>query len=172
MPNLRGGKAFKKGKKKPAAGAETEGGSSKFSGREEDQDYGRVLRLLGDRRVMCFCNDGAERIAKIRGALCKGPKKQKIEVGDIVILSARDCDGSGVMDLLEKVARNSWRHVRKEAGIHKHLLGEGDDGEDDLFETGDDQDQENQNKNKNNGCDDASSVSSGSDSSSLDIEDI
>ena len=168
MPNLRGGKAFKKGKKKPAAGAETEGGSSKFSGREEGQDYGRVTRLLGDRRVMCFCNDGAEHIAKIRGALCKGPKRQKIEVGDIVILSARDCDDSGVMDLLEKVARNAWRHVRKEANIHKHLLGEGDDGEDDLFETADDnQDQENQ----NNGGD-IGSVSSGSDTSSLDIENI
>ena len=166
MPNLRGGKAYKKGKKKPAVVtvAEGEGGGGKFSGREEDQDYGRVLRLLGDRRVMCFCNDGVERIAKIRGALCKGPKKQKIDVGDLVILSARDCDGSGVMDLLEKVARSAWRHVRKEANIHKHLLGESDDGEDDLFEAGDDQDQD-QNK-------DAASVSSGSDTSSLDIEDI
>lgn len=163
MPNLRGGKAYKKGKKKPAAGTaiESEGGGGKFSGREEGQDYGRVLRLLGDRRVMCFCNDGAERIAKIRGALCKGPKKQKIEVGDLVILSARDCDDSGVMDLLEKVARSAWRHVRKEANIHKYLLGEGDEGEDDLFEEVDKEEQE-QEQNQNNGGVE-------SDSSSIDI---
>jgi translation initiation factor 1A len=135
MPNLRGGKAYKKGKKKPAV-AEVGGdsGGGKFSGREDGQDYGRVLRLLGDRRAMCFCNDGAERIGKFRGAICRGPKKQKIEVGDLVIVSARDCDESGVVDILEKIPRTSWRHVRKEAGIHKHLLGDGDAGEDDLFE--------------------------------------
>jgi hypothetical protein len=120
---------------------------------------------------MCFCNDGAERIAKIRGALCKGPKKQKIEVGDLVILSARDCDGSGVMDLLEKVARSSWRHVRKEAGIHKYLFGERNEDEDDLFEEAGNDDEENQQQN-NGDIDGAGSVNSDSDSSSLDIENI
>jgi len=54
------------------------------------QDYGRVLRLLGNRRVLCYCNDGNERICHIRGALCKGPKKKIIEIGDIVLLSFRD----------------------------------------------------------------------------------
>jgi translation initiation factor 1A len=156
MPNLRGGKAYKKGKKNPAT-AEIER-AAKFSGREDGQDYGRVTRLLGDRRVTCFCNDGIERICKIRGALCKGPKRQKIDVGDLVILSLRDCDDSNVCDILEKVSRTNWRHVRKEANIHKHLLGDGGDEEDDLFEeAGDD------NTNNNNG---------GDSDDSLDIDNI
>jgi translation initiation factor 1A len=92
MPrNLRGGKAFKKGKKAKPAG---EGGESHVQRFEEPDraqgvDYARVLRALGNRRMLCFCNDGVERVCKIRGALCKGPKRQKIEIGDIVLVSYR-----------------------------------------------------------------------------------
>ena len=86
--NLSGGKAFKKGRKLP-----TDGGvdDKRFDGLEEGQDLGRVTKMLGNRRVLCFCgNDGMERVCKIRGVLCKGPKKQRIEIGDIVLISSRD----------------------------------------------------------------------------------
>jgi initiation factor 1A len=92
MPkNFTGGKNFKKGRKLP-----TEGGTEdkRFNGLEEGQDLGRVTKMLGNRRVLCFCgNDGIERVSKIRGVLCKGPKKQRIEVGDIVLISSRDFSG-------------------------------------------------------------------------------
>lgn len=93
--NQRGGKGFKKGKKRPSHDKnELDFPVGKFDRADgEWQDYGRVLRLLGDRRVLCFCNDGNERVAKIRGALCKGPKKKIIERGDIVLLSFRDFMG-------------------------------------------------------------------------------
>jgi translation initiation factor 1A len=87
MPNLRGGKAYKKGKK---TASDKEEVVQKFLQRDTDQEYARVIRMLGNRRVICFCNDGRERNCKIRGALCKGPNKQKITVGDIVLLSFRD----------------------------------------------------------------------------------
>jgi hypothetical protein len=48
--------------------------------------------------VLCFCNDGLERICKIRGALCRGPKKQIIEVGDIVLIGMRDFEVAGSSD--------------------------------------------------------------------------
>jgi initiation factor 1A len=89
--NQRGGKGYKKGKKRPAAGSTLDFPLGKFAKAEDGwQDYGRVLRMLGDRRVLCFCNDGNERITRIRGGLCKGPGKKIIEVGDIVLLSFRD----------------------------------------------------------------------------------
>lgn len=89
---MRGGKAFKKGKK---GGAQEEGeGANKFVGLEDDQQYGRVLRALGNRRMLCFCNDSMDRICKIRGKLCRGPGKQRIEVGDIVVLSFREFEDS------------------------------------------------------------------------------
>ena len=154
--NLRGGKAFKKGKK-PAAGGDEK--VPKFFGRDADQDYARAIAMLGHRRVRCLCNDGKERICKIRGSLCKGPKKQKIEVGDIVLISYRafedsdsdseseDVSGnlarqgqggqSQVADIMYKYSRAHWRDIRKESGIHHNLfLAEqsGGEGLDELFD--------------------------------------
>jgi initiation factor 1A len=147
--NLRGGKAYKKTKK----GGDPSERQTKFVGRDIGQDYARVLRMLGDRRVLCFGNDGVEHIAKIRGSLCKGPKKQIIEVGDLVLVSSRNFEvvrtdsasdsesettASGldmkgakqkeVLDLLEKIPHNHWRFVRKEAGIHRDLFLGGTEG--------------------------------------------
>lgn len=152
--NLRGGKAFKKGKK-PAAGTTEK--EEKFFGRDADQDYARAVTMLGNRRVRCFCNDGKERICKIRGSLCKGPKKQKIEVGDIVLISYRsftdpesesDEDVSGnevtpeitekslTADIMYKYSRSHWRNIRKESGIHQRLFlaEEGAEGMDEMFD--------------------------------------
>lgn len=149
--NLRGGKAFKKGKK-PAAG--TADKVDKFFGRDPDQDYARAVAMLGNRRVRCFCNDGKERICKIRGSLCKGPKKQKIEVGDIVLISYRtfeesdsdseDISGnsvetketSQVADIMYKYSRSHWRDIRKESGVHQRLflVEEGAEGMDEMFD--------------------------------------
>ena len=89
--NVRGGKAYKKGKKSGNGGDREEGGG-KFAGRADGQDYARATKILGNRRVLCFCNDGIERVAKIRGGLCKGPNKKRIEEGDIVIVSHRSFD--------------------------------------------------------------------------------
>lgn len=145
---MRGGKAYKKGKK-PVEETPEEKAEKFFEKEEGWQDYGRVLRMLGDRRVLCFCNDGYERVAKIRGALCKGPKKKKIEVGDIVLLSFRDFEenqgnvgGVGlttdaaptasammrdtgrkeVADLVDKYAREHWHLIRYKPGIHANLF--------------------------------------------------
>lgn len=165
MPNLRGGKAYKKGKKVPGEQNET---ISKFFKREKDQDYARVIRMLGNRRVVCFCNDGRERVCKIRGALCKGPKKKRIDVGDIVLISFRDFEegsdedtdnvpttagketdptgnvmtlASGrkdIADIIDKFHREHWRQIKKESDIHKFLFSVADlaGGVDEIFEYG------------------------------------
>ena len=88
--NMTGGKAFKKNKKGLGTN-DKEGGGTRFTSKAEGQDYGRVTRLLGNRRVMCFCNDGLDRVCKIRGGICRGShNKQKIDIGDIVLISYRD----------------------------------------------------------------------------------
>lgn len=139
--NLRGGKGFKKGRKVSSEEAERER-IAKFSGRTDGQDYARVLRPLGNRRVACFCNDGVERVCKIRGVLCWGPRRQKIEVGDIVLISLRDFEESDddgpttagaavathhsgrkdIADIITKIPHQCWRDVRREAGIHANLF--------------------------------------------------
>lgn len=138
--NLRGGKGFKKGKK---GGGNMER-ESMFAERGAGQDYGRVIRILGDRRVALYCNDGVERICKIRGAMCRGPKKQIITAGDVVLFSLRsfddadyseDSDGElkgpvgitsksskDVGDIILKYESNQWRQLRKEEGVNPNLF--------------------------------------------------
>ncbi len=131
--NVHGGKGYKKGKKSGGGGGERE---SDFGYRGDGQDYGRVVRILGNRRVALFCNDGIERICKIRGALCRGPKKQIIGVGDVVLFSMRTFDDgsdsdSGVVgvrsstgcgDVILKYEANQWRQLRKEEGVNPSLF--------------------------------------------------
>jgi translation initiation factor 1A len=98
--------------------------------------YARVTRMLGDRRVSCFCNDGMERICKIRGTFCRGSKKHRIVIDDIVVISFRG-DASSTADIVEWIASQDYREVKKHIGIHRNLFGStmaSTDGLDDLFE--------------------------------------
>jgi len=119
--NLHGGKSFKKSKKGSSEIVE------KFVPKEEGQEYARIIKILGDRRATCFCNDGKERIGKFRGAICRGPKKQIVRSGDIVLMSLRDFVEDDVCDILLKYERQDWSEIRTERGIHKCLFGEEED---------------------------------------------
>lgn len=141
--NLTGGKNFKKGRK---VRDDDDGPTAKFVGREEGQDYARVLRAVGNRRFTCFCNDGVERICKVRGTLCWGPRKVRIEAADIIIFSLRDFDAESGGDIIAKVPQKFWRDVQKETGIHTHLFiaaagADATDGEI-VFDHGDSEDEE------------------------------
>ncbi len=79
-PNKKGGKNYKKGKHSDDTPVVYE--------KEEDQMYGRVLKVLGNCNVLVYCNDGRERICHIRGSLKK--KKIWINTSDIILISIRD----------------------------------------------------------------------------------
>ena len=157
MPANNGGKGYKKGKK---------GGTERvltFATRTDGQDYARVIRILGDRRVLVYCNDGRERICKIRGALCRGPKKQIIGVGDVILFSLRAFDDGtdvntdtktpgglrtntgDIGDIILKYEASQWRQLRKEVGINQNLFsgGEAENNDDGpaifMSENGDDE---------------------------------
>lgn len=113
----------------------------RFTGKDEGQDYGRVVAMLGSRRVRCFCNDGVERVCKIRGKLCQRGRKKFIVVGDIVLISPRDFSGAsgsegedggsadtGVWDLIDRIEPADWRTIKKEGGYHPNLFGDGATG--------------------------------------------
>lgn len=52
MPNLRGGKAYKKSKGKSKLG---EDGDVVFIDKQSDQMVGRIVRLLGNRNTSVYC---------------------------------------------------------------------------------------------------------------------
>ncbi len=95
MPNLTGGKNYKKSKH--ASGIE-----KPFYERQEDQQYGRILRNLGGRNMLVYCNDNKIRLCHI----CGGMKKSSwLSVGDLILVSLRDFEKKvepGTRDRYEK----------------------------------------------------------------------
>jgi initiation factor 1A len=112
MPNLTGGKKYRSGFRTQQEPELHEVNES------EGQMIGRVVKALGDRNMMVFCNDNRERVCHIRGGLCKRRGKVRIEVGDIVLISLRG-EGIGSShqmdrgDILEKFDRDLHKKLQR-----------------------------------------------------------
>jgi translation initiation factor 1A len=120
MPNRTGGKNYKKSKQ---TGTQTK----PFIERQEDQMYARVLRNLGGRNMLTYCNDGKVRLCHI----CGGMKKfDWLQVGDLVLISLRDFGhkqeaGSQKYergDILAKYERDHIHQLKKLPDINKNLF--------------------------------------------------
>ena len=99
MPNIRGGKSYKKSKGKTKFGEDDEVAYLEIA---KDQMVGRILKLLGNLNATIYCQDNKQRVCKI----CRSIKKSvRFEVGDIVLISLRDCEVSN--DELAKGIRGS-----------------------------------------------------------------
>jgi len=90
MPNLRGGKAYKKSKDKSKQ--DDKEMDAVFIEKAEDQFVGRITKLLGNRNVNVYCEDKIDRNCKIRTGIKK--KETRFDIGDVVLLSLRYCDMS------------------------------------------------------------------------------
>jgi len=119
MPNLTGGKAYKKTK---------HGGDenvAKFIDRLPDQLYGRVIKNLGGLNIQVFCNDNFTRICHIRGAL---RKRVWLHTGDIVLISLREyeedkkLDGSERGDIIAKYDPKHYSKLKKLPDFNALLL--------------------------------------------------
>lgn len=85
MPKNKG-----KGGKKKRRGANTSSRIRKLEYAGDDEDYAKVIKLLGDRRCSVMCMKHPERedvIGHIRG---KMKKREWVRIGDWVLISFRD----------------------------------------------------------------------------------
>jgi translation initiation factor 1A len=117
-PNAKGGKGYKK-KKKVTGPIEPI-----YIERTGDQQVARVVRLLGDRNVLCYCNDNRLRICHICGRM-KG--RVWIEPGDVVLISQRELvnkDSSDYNrgDVLAKYPLEHLSKLRREKGVNEKLF--------------------------------------------------
>jgi translation initiation factor 1A len=115
MPNKTGGKNYKKSKH----GGEDE--AVEFIERQDDQQYGRVVRVLGNGNMLVFCNDGKERICHIRGAI---RKRVWINLGDVVLVSLRDLSDKDADrgDILAKYDPKLFSKLKKQPGVNLMLF--------------------------------------------------
>jgi translation initiation factor 1A len=120
MVNKKGGKAYKKGKHQTNV--------PEFTECEVGQMYARVLKILGNCRVVVYCNDDERRICHIRGAI---RKRVWIEAGDIVIVSSREfesslsaAEGLEKGDVLSKVDPHHYGKLKKDPVFNMKLMCE------------------------------------------------
>jgi initiation factor 1A len=171
MPNLRGGKGYKKFKK---SGNDDE---AVFLQIEQGQFVGNITKLLGNLNANVYCQDNKTRICKIADGI---KKKIKFYVGDVVLISFRDCLlsktdlAAGLHsdrgDILGKFNPEQYSQLR-ESGVNPHLFRQTDilnsmsekfekgdfkgaeaiaqsSNNDDLFDFGSDNDSEPESENK------------------------
>lgn len=112
--NTIGGKQYKKTKQSSEA--------PKYQTREHDQQWARIIRILGNRNTLAYCNDNVIRLCHIRGAI---RKNCWISVGDIVLISLRDFGGdtkNEKADILYKYERDFHSKLKKEESINPKLF--------------------------------------------------
>lgn len=85
MPNYKGGKAYKKKKGGDQANTILQ------IDRQPDQQLARVIRVLGNRNMLCYCNDNLIRVCHVRGKL---RNRVYIELGDVILISLRDYEAT------------------------------------------------------------------------------
>lgn len=105
-----GGKNKKKGKKFNESGRE-------LQFKEEGEEYGQNVRLLGDCRLEILCPDGVKRAGHIKGSL---RKKVFINMGDIVLVSIREFEPEKC-DILLKYTEDEVRKLKKAGEIPENF---------------------------------------------------
>jgi len=163
MPiNKKGGKGCKKGK---SVAKDDETILMVECNTADGQMFGRVLKAVGDRRFIIFCNDFKERVCKLAGSI---RKNDRVESGGIVLISVRDlsftttgslADKNEVGDIISTVDSRLYGKLKKMNGINPLLFAnmegqnsaevasrirrmgdteKGDEEDDDLFDRGGD----------------------------------
>jgi initiation factor 1A len=121
MPNVKGGKNYKKAK---------HGGSfaPEFVECLAGQQYGRVIRILGNMNTIVYANDGNRYFCHIRGGM---RRKVWINSGDIVVISQREEMGAtehdtiGALergDILAKVDSSHYGQLKRIDTFNQRLL--------------------------------------------------
>ena len=126
MPiNKNGGKGCKKGK---SVSKDDDTILMVECNKADGQMFGRVLKAVGDRRFVIFCNDSKQRTCKLAGSI---RKNDRVETGGIVLISVRDlaftttgslASGADVGDIISTVDSRLYSKLKKLDGINQLLF--------------------------------------------------
>lgn len=105
-----GGNKRKKGKKQTMEARELQ-----YKG--EMEEYGQVIRMLGDARLEIQCIDGVKRIGHIRGTM---RKRKWIANGDVVLVSLREYENEKC-DVIDKYNEDEVRKLKKAGEIPESI---------------------------------------------------
>jgi translation initiation factor 1A len=119
MPGAHG-----KRKSKTANGADDKkGGALEF--KEDGQLYACITKAAGDRRFLVRCDDGIERLCKLRGSM---RRRDWVCINDIVLISTRDY-GDEKADILMKYSAHDVALLKRYNELDfLHAHDQADDG--------------------------------------------
>ena len=121
--NLKGGSKHKKMKNKNIS----DNDDKLILKDSEEQDYGKVEKLLGNCRVEVLCNDKIKRIGIIRGNM---KKKQLGKVHSIVLYSKREYEDNKV-DIIHVYTNDNAKTLKNKINL-TFSITEYEDDEDDF----------------------------------------
>ena len=104
----------------------------------DDQHYAHVIKSLGSGRFEIDCDDGAQRIGKLRGNM---RRSQWVSAGSIVLVSLREFEDSNKADILLKYSDTAVKHLRRYGELEwlvKKTQSDGEEEEVVVFEDADD----------------------------------
>lgn len=147
MPRARG----KGGKNRKKTKAQQDKERRELQFKEDGQEYGQVLRLLGSGRVEVYCIDGKKRTCLIRGSM---RNRVWIHTGDILLIGLRDFGDDAKGDVMLKYYDEEARELQELGELPESIrIAEGgfsysDDDEEgfDAAGGGDDDDDEEEKK--------------------------
>jgi translation initiation factor 1A len=115
MPNAKGGKKFKRGKK--------QGGGEKkliYKDPKEDQEYGKVKRACGNGRFDIECFDGKDRLGILAGNM---RKKIWVNKDDIVLISRWDfTTDSDKCSIIHKYSMDEVKKLERDNEFPKTII--------------------------------------------------
>jgi translation initiation factor 1A len=114
MPNKKGGKKFKKGKKQSYHDKKLI-----FKDPKEDQEYGKVLRPLGNGRFEIECFDGKTRMGILAGNM---RKKVWVNKDDIILFSKWEfTTDDEKCSIIHKYDPDEIKKLQKETEFPSHI---------------------------------------------------
>lgn len=97
--------------------------------KDEGEEYAYVLAEKGNCRFECRLVDGTLCMAKAKGSLIKGPKKNKILKEDLVLLQLDMCTTERKFYIIHKYDSDQVRLLRKRGEIPDTLMSEDKESE-------------------------------------------
>jgi initiation factor 1A len=100
-----------------------------------DEEYGEILNAKGDARFeVKLISNGFTVIAKTRGALIKGPNKQRITKGCVVLLQKDMSTYEEKYYIIHKYTNENIKSLKKSGELATYILVEENDNNNVVFE--------------------------------------
>jgi translation initiation factor 1A len=125
MPNKKGGKKFKRGKKDAF-----ENRKLILKDPKEDQEYAQVKKVNGSGRYQLFCFDGTDRLGIAAGNI---KKKTRLTLYDVVLVSLWDFQDTKC-SIIHKYEEDEVQKLKSQKEFPENIKLAGEPTTDDFFE--------------------------------------